>query len=293
MASEATSLGCHTDLWAPARGTFSSMVETLGLRRLFAPLRGAGETLGPILPDVARETGLDPATPVICGIHDSNASLLPHLKRREPPFAVVSTGTWVIVMAIGGEPVILDPARDTLINVNALGLPVPSARFMGGREYELTTGGNARAATEADIDAALGQQVLLLPSVQQGSGPFADRAAAWRPQKPEAPGVLAAAASFYLAMMTATCLELSGAAGPIVVEGPFAANEAFTQMLAAATGRPVIAESGAVTGTSVGAALLASDRALPPAVAASGDGGVRPAMIEYARAWRAATSSAG
>ena len=43
-----------------------------------------------------------PGTPVLTGIHDSNASLLPHLIDRKPPFAVVSTGTWVIAMAIGG-----------------------------------------------------------------------------------------------------------------------------------------------------------------------------------------------
>ena len=39
-------------------------------------------------------------------------------------------------MAIGGRETALDPARDTLINVNALGDPVPSARFMGGRELD-------------------------------------------------------------------------------------------------------------------------------------------------------------
>ncbi|MFD1807147.1 hypothetical protein ACFSHQ_00750 [Gemmobacter lanyuensis] len=41
-------------------------------------------------------------------------------------------------MTMGGAAVTLDPARDVLVNVNALGAPVPSARFMGGREWELT-----------------------------------------------------------------------------------------------------------------------------------------------------------
>ena len=56
-----------------------------------------------ITPEVAQATGLDPATPVICGLHDSNASLLPHLLARRPPFTVLSTGTWVIVFAVGGD----------------------------------------------------------------------------------------------------------------------------------------------------------------------------------------------
>ena len=80
-ASEATSLGCHTDLWAPAEGRLSSLVEREGWARLFPPLRPAASVLGPILPAVAAATGLAPATPVACGIHDSNASLLPWLGR--------------------------------------------------------------------------------------------------------------------------------------------------------------------------------------------------------------------
>ena len=79
--------------------------------------------------------------PVFCGIHDSNASLLPHVLTRPAPFSVVSTGTWVVIMAIGARKVALDEARDTLINVNALGDPVPSARFMGGRAFAMLLSG--------------------------------------------------------------------------------------------------------------------------------------------------------
>ncbi|TGS56607.1 homoserine dehydrogenase, partial [Mesorhizobium sp. M3A.F.Ca.ET.201.01.1.1] len=52
-------------------------------------------------------------------------------------------------------------------------------------------------------------------------------------------------------------VELIGGDGPTTVEGPFAQNRLFIRMLAAATGRPVIA-SETSTGTSIGAALLAS-----------------------------------
>ena len=63
--------------------------------------------------------------------------------------------------------------------------------------------------------------------------------------------------------MTATCLKLIDAAGPTIVEGPFARNAEFIAMLKAVTARPVVT-SEAVTGTSIGAALLFSkDQALP------------------------------
>ena len=100
-ANEVTSLGCHTDLWNPAARSHSSMVDRLGWRALMAPVRPARDRIGEVRSSVAERAGLDLATPVYCGIHDSNASLLPHLITRKKPFSVVSTGTWVIAMALG------------------------------------------------------------------------------------------------------------------------------------------------------------------------------------------------
>jgi len=289
MASEVTSLGCHTDLWNPAASDYSSLVDTEGWRDLFPPLRRAATCLGPILPDIAARTGLAPVTPVHCGIHDSNASLLPHLLARTAPFAVVSTGTWVIAMAVGAAGGTLDPSRDTLINVNALGDPLPSARFMGGREFSTLLGEAPQVASDADIAKVLSGPVMLTPSIEQGSGPFPHRKSAWLPAEPQAPGERYAAISFYLAMMTSVSLGLIDAAGDIVVEGPFAANRCFTGMLATATGRRVVTASSGITGTSIGAALLATGD--PPAALKPSADAVTPPdprWRSYADAWRAA-----
>ncbi|RWM18803.1 MAG: carbohydrate kinase [Mesorhizobium sp.] len=289
-ANEVTSLGCHTDLWNPWKADFSSLVDKMGWRRLMTPVRPAKDQLGPILPELATRTGLDPQTPVFCGLHDSNASLLPHLLSDTPPFSVVSTGTWVVSMAVGGNTIALDAARDTLVNVNALGDPVPSARFMGGREFSLLTEGHSEDWTEADVATVLSGKTSLLPSTQQGSGPFPYHTAAWLNTDGINNGQRFAAISFYLALMTATCLDLIGANGSTIVEGPFARNRLFTRMLAAATARAVTA-SEAATGTSIGAALLASDhrpaqgkgeRIEPPA---------GPVWANYVRAWRAAADT--
>jgi sugar (pentulose or hexulose) kinase len=91
--------------------------------------------------------------------------------------------------------------------------------------------------------------------------------------------------SFYLALMTATGLEIVGVQGPVLVEGPFAENGAYLDMLAAATGRPVEAVAG--TGTSLGAALLYAGTR--PAIASGAN--PRPlqeaALRRYASAWQA------
>jgi sugar (pentulose or hexulose) kinase len=259
LANEPTSLGCHTDLWDPARRDYSSLVSRMGWREKMAPVRRAGDHLGPLLPEVAKATGLAGDIPVFCGIHDSNASLYPHLLQRQAPFAVVSTGTWVIVMAVGAARQDLDPARDCLVNVDALGNPVPSARFMGGREFSMLVAPGVEDCADADLVHVLDSGIMLLPSVQGGSGPFPDRASSWLGDADSlTPSQHFAAVSLYLGMMTATCLGLAGAAGPVIVEGPFATNRIFGAMLSAATGREVLASAGSATGTSIGAALLAA-----------------------------------
>ena len=97
------------------------------------------------------------------------------------------------------------------------------------------------------------------------------------------------AISFYLAMMTATCLDLIGADGATVVEGPFALNEQYCDMLQAATGRPVLPQAAQATGTSIGAAMLAG--AHSKALAADEGSKVLPAKWDaYARAWHDAVN---
>ena len=290
-AADVTSLGCHTDLWNPTARTFSTLRDRLSLADGIPVPRLPGDMLGPVLPAVAAATGLGPGTPVTCGIHDSNASLLPHLLSRKPPFAVVSTGTWVICMVIGGRPVTLDPARDTLVNVNALGDPVPSARFMGGREFDLIRAGSTIMPSAAGLADVLSRTAMLLPSVEPRSGPFPGRTHRWTVPETKLPeGQRMAALAFYLALMTTECLTSTGANGPTVVEGPFARNHAYLAMLASATSRPVIPSPGS-TGTSLGAALLFSAGSSPAGNVAD-PLPILPdtALHPYAEAWRTAAA---
>lgn len=286
--NEVTSLGCHTDLWCPRQNRISSLVETAGWAELMAPVAMAADCLGAILPDIAEATGLSSKTPVYCGLHDSNASLYGHMLSRESPFAVVSTGTWVISMAIGSDAAELDPTRDTLINVNAYGDPVPSARFMGGREFDRMMEGMSREHDERDIAAVMERAIMLLPSVETGSGPFQGQKHHWTVQeKSLTDGQRLVAVSCYLALMTATGLEMIGAKGPVLVEGPFADNPVFLDMLGAATGTPVSAVAG--TGTSIGAALLTAKGGRKE------QGGdkhktANAGMVSYARKWRTSLS---
>ncbi|WP_237481415.1 FGGY-family carbohydrate kinase [Lichenibacterium dinghuense] len=288
-ATEATSLGCHTDLWAPGRSAFSSLVGRMGWGGLMAPVRSAFDVLGPLRPELAARVGVGGTVPVCCGLHDSNASLLPHLQGRGGPQTIVSTGTWVVAFAVGGALDRLDAARDMLANVDAHGRPVPSARFMGGREFDRLTEGRAEAPDAACVASVLRRGVMAWPSFAPGSGPFPGAAGRWStdPAGLSAPE-RTAAASLYAALMTATCLDLLGAAGSITIEGPFARNALYREALARLSGHTVLASSGA-TGTSSGAAGLFANPARTEAVLTplfDGRDLSSATFADYASRWR-------
>lgn len=289
-ATDVTSIGCHTDLWLPRDDGYSDLPTQLRIADKIAPVRKPTDILGTILPEIARRTGLPAGTKVSVGIHDSNASLFPHLLTQVGAFSVVSTGTWVVTMSVGGTDVALNPDRDTLMNVDARGDPVPSARFMGGREYEVIQQGHKTSPTVDDVESVLEAAIMLFPAVEPQSGPFAGLKMRWTPTEPEiGSGARSAALSFYLALMTDTCLRLTGAQGPTIVEGPFARNIEFAAMLAASTGREVLT-SEAATGTSIGAALLFEREAnLAKPVPAVSDYEL-PKLRKYADLWRSKTT---
>jgi sugar (pentulose or hexulose) kinase len=287
VACDISSLGCHTDLWLPEKAVYSSLVDTLGIADLIAPARRPNTQLGGISAQAAMATGLPQGLPVAVGIHDSNASLFPHLLARDGAFSVVSTGTWVIMMAIRGNTPKLDPTRDTLINVNGLGEAVPSARFMGGREFDLIHQGAQATVTDADRQAVLDQSIMLLPAVEPNSGPFAGHQMRWT-TSPQTDGQRLVALSYYLALMTHTGLQMIGALGSCVVEGPFARNLDYLSMLASLCQGGVEAITSA-TGTSAGAALLFAQRS--PVLASARQHIGEAKQTAYGRSWRAIVDS--
>ncbi len=286
--TEVTSLGAHTDLWNPQARRFSSLVGRLGIADKMAPAQVAAKCINQLKPEIAALTGLQAGIPVASGIHDSNASLYPYLLALKGAFSVVSTGTWVISFAVGGQKTTLSPERDTLLNVNAFGDPVPSARFMGGREFDMVMKEGERHASVEDVSRVLSNQIQLYPALDPLSGPFQGMRAGWSVDETTlSDGERYAAASFYLALVTSQCLDLIGADGTTIVEGPFARNGLFMRMLEAATGRIAQGSKVSTTGTGLGAALLVSDTLKNPVEQPDKHAVCEPnpAYLAYARCW--------
>ena len=248
--SETTSLGCHTDLWCPVEGTFSPLAVKHGWATRFAPVKRAGDVVGTLRADLASETGLPANAQVLAGIHDSNAALL--AARGFPEIAdaeatILSTGTWFIAMRLAREPVSLaslPEARDTLVNVDAYGEPVPSARFMGGREIEQIIQIDTRRVDirpdqpklMAAVPGLLARGTMMMPTLAPGFGPFPNGQAQWVDRPEEWAGTWyarRAAICLYAAMVADTALDLIGARETLLIEGRFADAEVFVRALAA------------------------------------------------------------
>lgn len=232
MASEVTSLGCHSDLWLPRTDRFSLLAEVRGWRGLFPAMRPASDLLGPILAEVAAATGLDPSCQVACGIHDSNASYLKFLtaRNREEPFTVISTGAWTLVMANRAELSRLREDKDMLASVDAFASPVATARFMGGREYEAIAGTDARPNMPALLNV-IDRQVMALPAFASG-GPFAGREGHLINAESLSGSERASMATLYVVLMCELLIEMLGADGDVLIDGPLATNPLFGSLLA-------------------------------------------------------------
>ncbi len=257
IVNEITSVGCHSDLWNQNDRTWSSLVRSRGWLEKMAPIQSATQPQGILRTELARDWGLPKNLPVAGGLHDSNASIVPHLLAREQPFSVISTGTWAITFGVGAQPAALDEARDTLSNVNVFAEPVPCARFMGGREFEMLTGGAGSEPSDDDLALTLARRLMVSPAVVTESGPYRGLTSDWDRELTGATTVERyCAASLYLLMMAARSLALIEARGPTIIEGPFARNPIVCRGLATLSGRTVLSAAKASTGTSIGAALL-------------------------------------
>jgi sugar (pentulose or hexulose) kinase len=247
-ASEVTSLGCHTDLWCPLAGEPSTLAIKRGWSEHFAPLHRAGSVLGTLRSNWAKRTGLSPNVRIHCGLHDSNAALVaarasPEIEDQEA--TILSTGTWFVAMRTPGRGeranmATLDERRDCLVNVDVSGNPVPSARFMGGREIELLTGLDTRRidilpdqpALLASVSDVLASRAMVLPTLTRGCGPFPHGRGRWI-SMPSHETHRRTAVALYAALVADVALDMIGARERLLVEGRFSESEVFVRALAA------------------------------------------------------------
>lgn len=255
--SEVSYLGCHSHLWAPGRNDFSSLVDGQGWRGKFPAFKRAGDVVGEYA--VPGSDGRRHALPVHHGVHDSNACLYFYRRLGFQSFSLISTGTWVIGFNTACPLDALDQDRDMLANVTVDGAPVATARFMGGREFDVISH-QARCVVPVDaVEAVLASRQFALPSFAPG-GPFPGAQGCIDGPEPGTEIARAALATLYVACMMSTMLDLLQSRNTIIVDGGLAHNLTLLRLLAALRPDQQVLRSDNAEGTAAGAATLAFER---------------------------------
>jgi L-fuculokinase len=289
--AEGTFVGCHSYLWDWKAGRYSSVAEKLGVAgKMPFPLRDSWDVAGRLRPEIADRARLGRDVVVTMGIHDSNASLLPHLAARKGgDFALNSTGTWCVLMH-PQEEYRFSPdelGKVVFFNRSAYNKPVKTAIFLGGMEFGawadairasrgLAEGEPLPEPSPADYRAVVdGRDLFILPELVPGSGQFPGSVARARsggvdyaladigagaalPASLRDPVASVAALKLSLAIQTLVALERAGAAAgtDVITEGGFRKNAGYNALLATALGgRAYLTDIPEAT--SLGAAMTA------------------------------------
>jgi sugar (pentulose or hexulose) kinase len=281
-ACEVSYLGCHSHLWAPRKRDFSSLVDAQGWRGRMPAFERAGTVIGE-----RRLAGAARPIAIHNGVHDSNAALHAYRRQDLGPLTVVSTGTWVIVLNPDCPLEVLDRERDMLVNVDVDGGPVPTIRFMGGREFAVISDGWQGAIPHGSIQQAIDAGIMALPSFAPG-GPMPDSAGRLVGRTPDA-GERAAAALLYVALMVDLCLDLIHSQTTVIVDGGLNAGGLLAGLIAQLRPGQAFLQGASLEGSATGAAALAFESVgrefaaeAPEAVYAAGFGG----LAGYRDAWR-------
>jgi len=130
LHSNITSIGCHTHLWDYSKNKYHDWVIANGIHSKLAPLYESSRAVLKYYNYQKISIGM--------GLHDSSASLVPHLKNEKEPFILLSTGTWSIALnPFNDEPLTnAELQADCLCYMSYSGKPVKAARYYAGGIHE-------------------------------------------------------------------------------------------------------------------------------------------------------------
>ena len=129
VASDITSIGCHTNLWDFQKNKYHEWVKKEKIYTKLAPIFNADKIL--------RRNDAK-TIPTGIGLHDSSAALIPYLSSFHEPFILLSTGTWNINLNPFNHQMLSDYElhHDCLCYLTYKGKPVKASRLFAGYEHE-------------------------------------------------------------------------------------------------------------------------------------------------------------
>ena len=248
FSSEISYVGCHTHLWDFKRNKLSSFVKKIKLEKKFPKIRKAWDTIG------QRKIG-ESNLKIINGIHDSNASYLYFKNSDIKNFTLVSTGTWYIIFNQKTPLKNLNPALDMLANIDVFGKPVPTMRFMGGREYDHLMGVFKISNKTRAIKNFSFHNYLIYPSYASGGG-FSINKINIGFYEGLNKGQIYYLICLYISFVINFCLNQMRSSNTIILDGPITKNITIMKILSSLRKKQIVLKNKREIGTTLGATNL-------------------------------------
>ena len=248
FSSEISYVGCHTHLWDFKRNKLSSFVKKIKLEKKFPKIRKAWDTIG------QRKIG-ETNLKIINGIHDSNASYLYFKNSDIKNFTLVSTGTWYIIFNQKTPLKNLNPSLDMLANIDVFGKPVPTMRFMGGREYDHLMGVFRISNKTIAIKNFSFHDYLIYPSYASGGG-FSINKINIGFYEGLNKGQIYYLICLYISFVINFCLNQMKSSNTIILDGPITKNITIMKILSSLRKKQIVLKNKREIGTTLGATNL-------------------------------------
>ena len=248
FSSEISYVGCHTHLWDFKRNKLSSFVKKIKLEKKFPQIRKAWDTIG------RKQIG-ESNLKIINGIHDSNASYLYFKNSDIKNFTLVSTGTWYIIFNQKTPLKNLNPSLDMLANIDVFGKPVPTMRFMGGREYDHLMGVFKISNKTRAIKNFSFHDYLIYPSYASGGG-FSINKINISFYKRLNKGQIYYLICLYISFVINFCLNQMKSSNTIILDGPITKNITIMKILSSLRKKQIVLKNKREIGTTLGATNL-------------------------------------
>ena len=248
FSSEISYVGCHTHLWDFKRNKLSSFVKKIKLEKKFPKIRKAWDTIG------QRKIG-ESNLKIINGIHDSNASYLYFKNSDIKNFTLVSTGTWYIIFNQKTPLKNLNPSLDMLANIDVFGKPVPTMRFMGGREYDHLMGVFKISNKTRAIKNFSFHDYLIYPSYASGGGFSINKINIYFYEGLNK-GQIYYLICLYISFVINFCLNQMKSSNTIILDGPITKNITIMKILSSLRKKQIVLKNKREIGTTLGATNL-------------------------------------
>ncbi|GJM34576.1 MAG: carbohydrate kinase [Saprospiraceae bacterium] len=267
--SEYTSIGCHTMLWDFKKSDYHRWVYEEGIDQILPPIVDTSTSINCRLWGESIKIGV--------GIHDSSAALLPYIRAEQKPFILISTGTWSISLNAFNQALLTDQEleNDCLNFMRMDGLPVKAARLFLGQEYKVQAKElEAFFNTKKEAHQGVRFDELLYQKVSNDEGHYFSFQYLKTPWKHPAVSQLTSFESFEAAyhqlmweLVTLQVAAANLAIGQTVVkklyiDGGFADNEVFAQLLARYFKDLKLRTTQSPLGSALGAVMVISEKEL-------------------------------